>query len=66
MRVNAREEGGSRTLCIPVVETGGTGGQNARTRERANKPWQPMIEIDLSHVNNWIAVTLYGDSCRLA
>lgn len=34
--------------------------------EKKDQPRQPMIEIDLSHVNNWIAVTLYDDSSRLA
>lgn len=40
-------------------ETRGEEGRREKDQSR-----QPMIEIDLSHVNNWIAVTLY-DEARL-
>ena len=58
---------GSRTTYVVSVKQEENARERERERERGkDQPRQPMIEIDLSHVNNWIVVTLYDDSSRLA
>jgi len=62
-------EGSRTTHVVYMIEQEENARERERDREREREERsregrisQPMIEIDLSHVNNWIAVTLYDDS----